>query len=110
MPTRKMHGGHVVVVFSAGLLQVGARCEVTSAEGGKRGTVRYVGKCEGLPLGWWVGVEYDEPVGRNDGCVKGRRLFECAPGYGAIVRPNLVATGDYPPFDDDFEFDDGDEI
>jgi tubulin-folding cofactor B len=94
---------------AAAALEVSARCEVSSAEGGKRGVVRFVGKVEGLPLGWWVGVQYDEPVGRNDGSVKGRRLFECPPGYGAFVRPSLVAAGDFPPFDE-FEFSDGDEI
>ena len=38
----------------AAAVEVGSRCEV---EGGKRGVVRYVGRCEGLPLGWWVGVQ-----------------------------------------------------
>ena len=89
-------------------LEAGARCEV---EGGRRGAVQYVGRCEGLPLGWWVGVRYDEPVGRNDGSVKGgARYFECPPGYGAFVRPNLVKAGDFPPFDEDFAFSDEDEI
>lgn len=35
-------------------IKVGSRCEV---EGGKRGVVRYIGRCEGLPKGWWVGVQ-----------------------------------------------------
>ncbi len=38
----------------AAAIEVGARCEV---EGGRRGVVRYVGRVEGLPLGWWVGVQ-----------------------------------------------------
>lgn len=91
-------------------IEMGARCEVASVEGSKRGVVRYVGKCEGLPLGYWVGVQYDEPVGKNDGSVKGKRYFECGPGYGGFVRPDVLKTGDYPPFDDDFDFSDGDEI
>lgn len=91
-------------------LTVGARCEVATAEGTKRGVIKYIGKCDGLPLGWWVGIQYDEPMGRNDGTVKGVSYFECPPGYGAFVRPNLVKAGDFPPFDEEFEFGEGDEI
>ena len=70
---------------------------------------RYVGKCEGLPKGYWVGVQYDEPVGKNDGQIKGRRYFECPQGFGGFVRPNLVTTGDFPVLED-FRFSDEDEI
>ncbi|KAL4452171.1 hypothetical protein ABPG75_007833 [Micractinium tetrahymenae] len=88
-------------------VEVGARCEV---EGGRRGVVQYVGRVESLPLGWWVGVQYDEPVGKNDGSVKGRRYFECPQNYGGFVRPNLVCTGDFPPFDEELGFSSGDEL
>lgn len=46
----------------------GERCEVTvqGSGGGRRGVVRYVGKPQ-FAKGWWVGVQYDEPVGKNDG-------------------------------------------
>lgn len=70
---------------------------------------RYVGKCEGLPKGFWVGIQYDEPVGKNNGFVRGTKYFECPDGYGSMVRPNLVKIGDYPPLDE-FEFSDEDEI
>lgn len=49
-------------------IQVGSRCQVESTEPGfhKRGTVRFVGKTKFSP-GAWIGVEYDEPIGKNDG-------------------------------------------
>ena len=49
-------------------IPVGSRCEVESTEEGlhKRGTVRFVGPTE-FGMGTWVGIEYDEPMGRNDG-------------------------------------------
>jgi tubulin-folding cofactor B len=46
-----------------------------------------------------VGVKFDEPLGHNDGTVKGTRIFECEDGYGAFVRGNKVLTGDYPERD-----------
>lgn len=70
---------------------------------------RYVGTCDGLPAGFWIGVEYDEPVGKNDGSVKGKRFFTCPDGYGGMVRPNNVTVGDFPAADD-LGFSDGDEI
>ena len=45
--------------------QVGDRCEVEL--GGKRGVVMFVGKAETLGPGFWIGVQYDEPVGKHDG-------------------------------------------
>jgi len=44
--------------------QVGDRCEVEP--GAKRGTVKFVGRAEALGLGFWVGVQYDEPLGKHD--------------------------------------------
>ncbi|KAI8463710.1 MAG: CAP Gly-rich domain-containing protein [Monoraphidium minutum] len=92
----------------AAALEVGARCCVDPGE--RRGEIRYVGRVEGLAPGYWVGVALDEPCGRNDGSVKGRRVFECAAGHGALVRPDKVAAGDFPPLDDFSDLGSGDEI
>lgn len=57
---------------------VGARCEVivdnTDPVGnGKRGTIQYVGPTKFVATGGdWIGVEYDEPVGKNDGSSVGK--------------------------------------
>ena len=51
-------------------IPVGSRCEVDTGSDGdrKRGTVRFVGVTTfGTGSGTWVGIEYDEPVGKNDG-------------------------------------------
>ncbi len=69
---------------------------------------RYLGKVEGLPGGHWVGVEYDEPLGKNDGSVKGKSYFQCSTNYGGFVRPDKVEMGNFPALD---EFDnDEDEM
>jgi len=78
-------------------IAVGARCEVESTEPGlsKRGTIRYIGNTT-FNKGVWVGIEYDEPIGKNDGSVQGERYFTCRPKYGVFVHPDRVKVGDYP--------------
>lgn len=68
--------------------------------GAKRGEVMFIGRdLEALPSGWWVGIKYDEPVGKNDGCLKGVRYFDADRNHGGLVRPSNVKTGDFPPLD-----------
>ncbi len=77
----------------ASIVKVGDRCQV----GGRRGEVMFVGRVAELPIGLWVGVKYDEPVGKNDGSVKGVRYFECLDKYGGFVRPDTCRSiGDFP--------------
>lgn len=46
-----------------------------------------------------VGVRLDEPVGRSDGTVKGKKYFDAMAGYGSFVRPFNVTVGDFPEAD-----------
>merc|ERR1712100_971635 len=88
-------------------MKVGDRCEVTL--GGKRGEVKFVGKIPAIAPGWWVGVQYDEPVGKNDGSVKGGRFLTCPPKYGGFLRPDKLQVGDFPELDDFLSEEDEDE-
>ncbi|KMZ73529.1 Tubulin folding cofactor [Zostera marina] len=83
-------------------IKVGDRCEVEP--GAKRGIVKFVGKAEGIAPGFWVGVQYDEPLGKHNGTIKGKIYFECPSQHGALLRPDKVRIGDYPerdPFEDE---------
>ncbi|ETN44248.1 uncharacterized protein HMPREF1541_10799 [Cyphellophora europaea CBS 101466] len=78
-------------------IKVGERCRV-GADDGRRGVVRFVGEIPGLggerEAGCvWVGVQLDEPVGRNDGSCKTRRVFECGDKYGVFARPEKMEVG-----------------
>lgn len=46
-----------------------------------------------------VGIKFDEPVGTNDGTVKGVRIFDCEDGFGSFVRGKNVTVGDFPERD-----------
>ncbi|XP_026496318.1 tubulin-folding cofactor B [Vanessa tameamea] len=82
---------------------VGARCEVrVPAQGTRRATVRYNGPLDNA-RGLWIGVQYDEPRGKNDGSVNGKRYFTCPPKYGGFVKPMYVTVGDFPVEEFDLE-------
>ena len=92
-------------------IKVEMRCEVDP--GARRGAVAFVGEVNGMPPGWWVGVKFDEPVGKSSGNVKGIQIFECAARYGGFVRGHNIRVGDYPEkdlFDSDEEDDSDDEL
>ncbi|KAJ2660414.1 hypothetical protein IWW48_002999 [Coemansia sp. RSA 1200] len=52
---------------------------------GNRGIVRFSGTTEFAP-GGWLGIELEQPSGKNDGSVQGVRYFECQPNHGVFVR------------------------
>ncbi|XP_031557879.1 CAP-Gly domain-containing linker protein 3-like isoform X2 [Actinia tenebrosa] len=52
--------------------------------GQKSGRVQYIGQTQ-FASGWWLGVELDQPVGKNDGSVGGVRYFTCKPRYGVFA-------------------------
>ncbi|KAK5949760.1 hypothetical protein OHC33_009149 [Knufia fluminis] len=120
--------GHDSEQIRAKGISVGMRCRVNGSDE-RRGTVRYVGEIEGLggerEAGCaWVGVEFDEPVGRNDGSVevevageggkKGREMrevFECkGEKYGGFARPEKVEVGEEFEVLDDLVDEDMEEI
>ncbi|XP_062166129.1 tubulin-folding cofactor B-like [Alnus glutinosa] len=69
-------------------IKVGDRCEVEL--GAKRGVVKFLGQAEPLAPGFWVVIQYDEPLEKHDGMAKGVRYFNCAPLHSAIIRPDKV--------------------
>lgn len=88
-------------------LVVGGRVRLLPESDARRGTVSYTGLVPEIPgIGAWVGVTLDEPTGKNDGSVKGKRYFECGSNCGVFVRPERCEAGDFPildEFDEDLE-------
>jgi len=70
-------------------VKIGDRCEVILSDVKREGTVMYIGEIEGM-VGNWVGVQLDEPVGKNDGSVKGKRYFDCTDKFGCFVRSDKI--------------------
>lgn len=74
-------------------VKVDDRCMVMGPTGStdapRVGTVAYIGDVS-WAAGVWVGVKFDEPLGKNDGSVKGTRYFECAANHGSFVKPASV--------------------
>ncbi|OCL12566.1 hypothetical protein AOQ84DRAFT_436916 [Glonium stellatum] len=57
---------------------------------GRQAVVRYIGEPT-FAQGQWVGVEFADAVGKNDGAVRGERYFDCAPGHGMFLKPTGIS-------------------
>ncbi|XP_043069816.1 restin homolog isoform X9 [Drosophila bipectinata] len=59
----------------------------------RSGKIAYIGETHFAP-GDWAGIVLDEPNGKNDGCVSGKRYFQCEPKCGIFSRLTRLTT--YP--------------
>ena len=53
------------------------------------GQVVFLGPTD-LGDGVWAGVSLDQPLGKHDGRVRGRRYFDCKENHGILVRPSKL--------------------
>lgn len=83
-------------------ISVGMRAQVQP--GSRRGEVKFVGSVPECGAGIWIGIALDEPLGKHDGAILGKRYFTCSARHGTFVRSTKCEVGDYPeldPFDSD---------
>uniref|UniRef100_A0A1A8LU20 Dynactin subunit 1 n=1 Tax=Nothobranchius pienaari TaxID=704102 RepID=A0A1A8LU20_9TELE len=71
--------------------KLGSVVEVTGK--GQRGTVAFIGATL-FATGKWVGIILDEPKGKNDGAVQGKRYFTCEENHGIFVRSSQIQVVD----------------
>jgi len=74
-------------------MKVGDKVLVNSSKGLLAGRLRFLGHTDFAP-GYWAGVELDEPVGKNDGTVAGKRYFWCPEYYGLFAPAYKVMKAD----------------
>ncbi|WFD42818.1 hypothetical protein MPSI1_001468 [Malassezia psittaci] len=67
-------------------LKLHQRCRVRNLG---LGEVLFVGQTAFAP-GLWIGVRLDERLGKNDGCVQGKRYFEADANFGVFVRSSQI--------------------
>jgi dynactin 1 len=80
--------------LSNDLLQVGTRVSCSNGTG----IIRFMGTTS-FAQGEWVGLELDDPKGKNDGSVAGIRYFTCEMGHGLFL--NKLQTRFFHPLLED---------
>jgi tubulin-folding cofactor B len=68
-------------------IKLGSRAKM---ENGSRGVVKYVGKIMDKGIGYWIGVQLDEPFGNSSGTIKGVKYFDAPDKYAMFVRPDKL--------------------
>ncbi|CAK9113318.1 CAP-Gly domain-containing linker protein 4 (Restin-like protein 2) [Durusdinium trenchii] len=67
-------------------LAIGTKVTIKVKEQEMLGFIRFQGTTD-FSEGDWVGIELEEPRGKNDGSVAEKRYFTCKPEHGLFVRP-----------------------
>ncbi|CAG5135937.1 unnamed protein product, partial [Candidula unifasciata] len=83
-------GGTRLPGASLGGTKLGDRVLVS---GSKPGILRFIGETD-FAKGVWAGVELDEPLGKNDGAVAGKRYFDCKPLHGLFAPIHKISLAD----------------
>ncbi|KAF8767862.1 Tubulin-specific chaperone B like protein [Argiope bruennichi] len=60
------------------------------------GTIAFIGNTH-FSDGLWLGIIFDQPVGRNNGSYEGIRYFKCGKNHGTFVRPCQVRKISFVP-------------
>ncbi|XP_035209279.1 CAP-Gly domain-containing linker protein 3-like [Stegodyphus dumicola] len=81
--------GGKAVLRSIGI-QIGDKVVVGGA---KVGILRYCGATQ-FAQGIWAGVELEEPLGKNDGTLKGVAYFKCPQNHGIFAPINKISKYD----------------
>ncbi|KAL6121175.1 hypothetical protein NUSPORA_01939 [Nucleospora cyclopteri] len=55
------------------------------------GTIKFIGNIAGKE-GKWVGIELDQPMGKNDGGYGGQSYFECQPKHGLFIKYERILS------------------
>jgi dynactin complex subunit len=56
---------------------------------GRTGIVKFIGQTD-FAAGIWIGLELDQPSGKNDGTVNDRKYFQCREDHGVFVRSSQL--------------------